>query len=172
MLRFYPRFGETLWASVWPAAVLAVTAAGALLIVEAGVAFPSSLSYAREFWTDPWLAWRHLWLGNAVSYLTLAGPLAILIGFRRRFTESIWDRPPERRKFLGLSVLLLALALISYPVFDASGLKLAPDIRISMALLPAPVAMVMASRFRVNGASAAMLIMAPVMILSLCGPYA
>jgi signal transduction histidine kinase len=172
MWRFYPRFTEPLWASIWPVAVVAVTAFGALPIVQAGVAFPSSLAYAREFWTDPWLAWRHVWLGNAVSYLALAGPAAILIGFRRRFRESIWNRPSERHAFFGLSALLLALAVISYPVVDASGLKLPADIRLSMALLPAPVALVMASKFRANGASAAMLILAPVMILSLCGPYA
>src|SRR6266496_5791222 len=172
MWRFYPRFGEPLWASVWPAAVLAVTAAGALLIVEAGVALPSSLAYAREFWTDPWLAWRHVWLGNSVTYLALAGPAAILVGFRRRLRDAIWRRPAERRAFFGLVVLLLGLAVISYPVFDASALDLPADIRLSMALLPAPVALVMASRFRANGASAAMLVLSSVVILSLCGPYA
>jgi signal transduction histidine kinase len=172
MWRFYPRFTEPLWAAIWPFAVLAVTAAGALLIVEAGVLLPSSAAYATEFTTDPSLAWRHVWLGNAVSYLVLAGPVAILIGFRERFRQAIWNSPEERRTFLGLAALLLGLGLISYPVFDASALDLPADIRLSLALLPAPVAMVMASRFRANGASAAILILAPVMILSVCGPYA
>jgi signal transduction histidine kinase len=172
MWRFYPRFTEPLWAALWPFAVLAITAVGALLIVEAGVLLPSSDAYASEFAMDPSLAWRHVWLGNAVSYLVLAGPVAILIGFRQRFRQVIWNCPEERRTFLGLAVLLLGLGLISYPVFDASALDLPADIRLSLALLPAPVAMVMASRFRANGASVAMLILAPLMILSVCGPYA
>lgn len=175
MLRafFVVRLGDPLFVALYTVAVLVLTAIGGLLLL-ATAALLRTLDLASPpiLADQAALAWRYWWLGHACSYLTLAGPAAVLVTLRRSLARTLFDKPAERRIFLGMAASLLLIALLTFPVVDLSWTGLPPDVRLALRLLPVPFALAMAVRFRANGASLALIILSPIIILSLTGPYA
>jgi len=170
---FYPRLNDPVLVALYAVAVLVLTAIGGLLVLAwarfslgVGIEAPSTLL------DRPALAWRHWWLGHACSYLALAGPAAVLVALRKRLARTLVEVRPERRTFLWMGAALLAASLLAYPIADLSWVGLPADVRLALRLVPLPFALAMASRFRAKGASTALLILTPVVILSLTGPYA
>lgn len=169
---FYARLGHPLYVAIYTVAVLAVTAIGGFLLV--GMAFlllGLGLDSPPVLIDYPGLAWRYWWLGRGCSYLTLAGPLAVLVVVRGALARVLRDRT-ERRTFLWLSAALLAVSLIAYPVVDLSWMGLPPDVRQALRLVPMPFAVVLAARFRAKGGASATLVLTLVVILSVTGPNA
>jgi signal transduction histidine kinase len=170
---FYHRFEDTLMVAAWAITVLLLCACGAAVMLLAAEVVPmSAADYAQELASSPALAWRYWWLGNACSYLTLAGPVAALVALRHRLKRVVVTPGQDRRRFIGLVVAVLVVSLCAFPVTDASWMGLPPDVALAKRLLPMPFAMVMAGRFRAYGAAVAILIFSLVAIASVTGPSA
>jgi signal transduction histidine kinase len=168
---FYERMTDELIVALYTGAVLGLTALGGLLLLGCAWLAPSvGIGVPQTILDQPGLAWRHWWLGYACSYLALAGPGAVLVAVRRSVALTLLDKGPERRAFLWMAGALVAASLLAYPIVDLSGLNLPPDVRISIPLIPLPIALAMASRFRVKGGAFAVLIFTPIVILSVTGP--
>ncbi|MES2137536.1 MAG: hypothetical protein V4502_10825 [Pseudomonadota bacterium] len=142
---FFHRFADPLVVGAWALAVLAVTAATAGLMV---VAVSNSSLAASEnlelFGGSLGAAWRYWWLGNACTFLSLAGPAATLVNLRHRLGMLLRRPGSERRNFIGLTVGLTLTSLFAFPVFDMSWRGFAPDVMLALRLIPVPFAMAMA----------------------------
>lgn len=170
---FFHRFQDTLMIAGWAITVLAVTAVGAAFMLAASEVLPmSGADYAQELAGSPGLAWRYWWLGDACTYLTLAGPVVTLVLLRDRLKRLLATPGQDRRRFFGLAIAVLVVSLLSFPILDMSWIGLSPDVVLADRLLPMPFAMVMAGRFRANGAAVAILTFSIVAIASVTGPNA
>jgi signal transduction histidine kinase len=170
---FYRRFDDTLMVAGWAATVLAVSAAGAAMMVFAAAALPmSTADFAREVAGSPGLAWRYWWLGSSCAYLALAGPVATLILLRARLFQVLATPGLDRRRFVGVALALFVVALFAFPVIDISWLGVPSDVVYAKRLLPMPFAMVMAGRFRAYGAAVGILIFSIIAIVSITGAAA
>ena len=78
----------------------------------------------------------------------------------------------DRRRFITLTVSLVCVSLLAFPVVDMSWVGFPPDVVFAKRLLPMPFAMAMAGRFRAYGVAVAILIFAIVAIVSVTGPHA
>lgn len=170
---FFHRFQDPLMIAGWAITVLAVTAIGAAFMLAASAVLPmSGADYAQELAGSPGLAWRYWWLGNACSYLALSGPVVTLVLLRNRLKRLLTTPGQDRRRFFTLALAVLVVSLFSFPILDMSWVGFSPDVVLANRLLPMPFAMVMAGRFRANGASVAILVFSIVAIASVTGPNA
>jgi signal transduction histidine kinase len=168
---FFHRFQEPMMVAAWAVAALALTAFSAFLMLVAASLLPMTQSeYAFELASNPWMAWRYWWLGNACTYLAVAGPIATLINLRHRLTLLVTTPGDDRRKFFGGAAALLVVSLIAFPINDMSWVGLPAEVAVATHLLPVPFAMAMATRFRANGASVAILIFTLIAAVSVVGP--
>ena len=170
---FWSRLGEPLAVAMWATMALAITAAGAGLMVALGSAIPlSPTAFAREWGGSDAMAWRTWWLGNACSYLTIGAPAAALVTLRHRLKRVLLARGWERRRFIGLVAAILVVTLFAFPIGDMSWLGLPPDVMLAKRLLPMPFVLALAARFRAYGSAIGVLIFSIVAVLSLTGPHA
>jgi signal transduction histidine kinase len=170
---FWSRLGDPLMVAMWAAAALAITAAGAGLMVALGSALPlSPAAFVREWGGSDAMAWRTWWLGNACSYMTLGAPAAALITLRHRLKHVLLSPGWERRRMIGLMTAVLLVSLFAFPIEDMSRLGLPPDVMLAKRLLPMPFVLALAARFRAYGSAIGVLIFSSVAVLSLTGPHA
>lgn len=174
MLRAYfiVRLGDPLFVALYTIAILGLTAVGGLAILASAQLLPGLGFESPPILADrPGLAWRYWWLGHACSYLTLAGPFAVVLVLRRSLARTFRD-PAQRRAFLGMASALLVASMAAFPIVDQSGLGLQADVRQALPLVAPTFAVAMATRFRAKGGSSAILILTLVVILSVTGPNA
>lgn len=155
---FFHRFADPVVVGVWAIAVLAATAVSALFkVVAADLLLPNDSDYAQALGGSVGAAWRNWWLGDACTFLAIAGPIATLINLRHRL-KRLLTTPGERGPFAALTVALAATALFGFLLADMPWLGFPPDVILAVRLLPVPFAMAMAAGFRANGADIAILI--------------
>ena len=168
---FYFRLKDPLALAGWSVTVLAVTAASALLMVVAaatlGLASDGDLQMLGG---SLGVAWRYWWLGNACTFLTLAGPVATLVVLRERLVVLVTTPGSHRRRFIGVTIGLVLSLLFAFPVFDMSWRGFTPDLLLALQLIPVPFAIALATRYRANGAAIATLIFTIVAVVSVTGP--
>ncbi len=170
---FWPRLGDPLVVGMWAVMALLIPAAGAALMVAAATILPMSPGdYAQELAGSSGMAWRYWWLGNCCSYLTLGAPMAALVTLRHRVKRLLSAPGWERRRFIGLILMILLVSLFAFPIADLSRLGLPPDVMLAKRLLPMPFVLAMAARFRAYGSAIAVLIFSSIAILSVTGPHA
>jgi signal transduction histidine kinase len=168
---FYHRLKDPLVLAAWSVTVLAVTAAAALLTVIAAACLGMGSSEdAVMLGGSLEVAWRCWWLGNACTFLTLAGPAATLVVLRHRLELLLTTPGSHRRRFIGVTIGLLLSSLFAFPVFDMSWRSFTPDLLLALQLLPVPFAMALATRYRANGAAIATLIFTIIAVVSVTGP--
>jgi signal transduction histidine kinase len=156
---------------VYQAGVLAILALGALATVTIAELplMPASV-YADEMAGNPALAWRHWWLGNSCAYLTIAGPAVYLVARRHKVGEELRGDPENVNRFVGMATALFISGSLFLSPFDLNFPE-APDVRLALMFIPAPIAFVMAACYRSHGLAAAMLILTPLAIMSAAGPH-
>lgn len=155
---FFHRFADPVVVGVWAIAVLAVTAVGALFKVVAADLLPlDDPDYPQALGGGIGIAWRNWWLGDACTFLAIAGPIATLSNLRHRL-KRLLTTPGERWAFAALTVALAATSLFGFLLANMPWLGFPPDVILAVRLLPVPFAMAMAGRFRANGAAIAILI--------------
>ncbi len=168
---FYYRLKDPLVLAGWSVTVLAVTAGSALLMViaAAGLGIGSG-EHAAMLGGSLEVAWRYWWLGNACTFLTLAGPAATLVVLRKRLELLLTTPGSHRRRFIGVTIGLFLSSLFAFPVFDMSWRGFTPDLLLALQLIPVPFAMALATRYRANGAAIATLIFTFIAVVSVTGP--
>jgi signal transduction histidine kinase len=156
---FFHRFTDPAIVGAWAIFVLAVTAVSALLIVAAARLLPTDApDYIHAIGGSLGVAWRNWWLGDACSFLALAGPVATLVTLRHRLKLLLTGS--ERGRFIALTTALAATSLFAFRLADMPWFGFPTDVILAIRLLPVPFAMVLAGRFRANGAAIAILIFA------------
>jgi signal transduction histidine kinase len=170
---FWARLGEPLMIALWATAALAITAAGAGLMIAMQSVVPlSSAALARELGGSDGIAWRTWWLGNACSYLSVGAPAAALITLRHRLKRMLASPGWERHRFVALVAALLVVTLFAFPITDMSSLGLPPGVMLAKRLLPMPFVLALAARFRAYGSAIGILIFSTIAVLSLTGAHA
>ncbi len=175
MLRAYflARLGDPLFVTLYTVATLVLTGLGGLAVLASAQLLPALGFESPPILGDrPALAWRHWWLGHGCSYLTLAGPAAVILTLRLRLARTLLEDRAQRRTFLWMASALLAASMVAFPIVDLSWLGLPADVRLALHLAPLPFALAMAVAFRAKGGSSALIILTLVVILSLTGPNA
>jgi signal transduction histidine kinase len=170
---FFHRLTEPVVVGAWAIMVLAVTALAAMLMVVAASTLlpPQSPREMQMLGGSLGIAFRSWWLGNACTFLALAGPVATLFNLKHRF-KLLLMTPSELRRFIALTVAVAATSLFAFKLADMPWLGLPPDVILPIRLLPVPFAVAMAARFRANGAAVAILIVATVGIYSVASAAA
>lgn len=170
---FLVRLGDPLFVALYTVAVLILTGIGGVAVLGIAQLLASLGFESPPILADrPALAWRHWWLSHACSYLTLAGPAAVMLILRRGLARTLLKDRAERRAFLWTAAAVLAASLVAYPIVDLSSVGLPPDVRQALGLVPLPFAVAMATRFRAKGGACAVIILTLVIILSVTGPNA
>lgn len=170
---FLKRFADPPMVGAWAIAVLLVTAGTAGLTVAAATALGIAAGDTLHlFGGSLGTAWRYWWLGNACTFLCLAGPAASLVELRHRLKLLLGARGSDRRRFIGLTAAVVATTLFAFPVVDMSWRGFTPDVLLALRLIPVPFVMAMTARFRANGAAIAILIFTLIAVLSVTGPAA
>ena len=170
---FLARLIDPLFVALHAVAALILTGIGGAALLAIAMLFTSlGLESPPVLAERPALAWRHWWLGHACSYLTLAGPAAVIVMLRRRMARTLLNDRAERRAFLWMAAAVLAASLIAFPIVDVTRVGLPPDVKQALGLLPLPFAVAMAARFRAKGGACAVIILTLVVILSVTGPNA
>ena len=174
--RYYPmirQVGRPDGVLVYSLTAFAICGLGAtLLIAAAGMVSMTSAEIGRELAGDPMLIWRHWWLGHTCAFVTIAAAIRFIILRGTKLREDLPDTSYERRAFVVMIGVLLAVGVVMFPIHDISPLGLPADVRIALTLVPAPFGFALAARYRGTGAAIAILILTPLAILSVTGPYA
>lgn len=154
-------------------ASLLITLVGATAAVTASSIFHfSGPDYGQELAGNAALAWRYWWLGHACSFVTIGGALTFLFQTTSCDRAEIFGDRKERRAFFAYSAGHAAIALTVLPLWDMSWVGLPADVRLALSFFPIMTSMLLASRFRGFGTSAAILISTAVAIGSVSGPNA
>jgi len=166
------RWCDPKWMSLYAVAVVALTAAGAILTVAIADAssFPPEV-YSRELGGDMGLGWRIMSLCNACSYLAIAGSIATLLR-AKPWVRSAFQDHSDRRDWIGMTGCLLLASLVCFPLFNPHLMSIPPDVELARRTVPMVFVLAMAARFRTKGAAVALLIFAPIALFSIGGPTA
>lgn len=152
---------------------LLISLVGATIAIVLTTRFHLSVAeVARKLAGSGPLAWRYWWLGHAASFVTITGTLTFIKQTTAKDRAEILADAREKRAFAGYVAVHTAVALIVLPLWDSSSLGLPADVRLGMAFLPIISAIMLASRFRGFGSSAAIVITTIVGVYSVGGPNA
>jgi signal transduction histidine kinase len=132
----------------------------------------SVLEVAKSLGGGGPLAWRYWWLGGACSFVTITGTLTFIRQTTAADRAEILGDWKERRAFLGYVAVHAGVVLVVLPIWDESWMRVPPDVRLGMSFLGIMTSLMLASRFRGFGSSAAIVISTIVAMYSVAGPNA
>lgn len=146
---------------------------GATAVVVATTGFDLSvLEAAKKFAVAGPLPWRYWWLGHACSFVTITGTLTFIRQTTAADRAEIFGDPKEQWAFMAYTAVHALVNLAVLPLWDASWIGLPADVRLGLSFLGIISSIMLASRFRGFGSSAAILISTAVAIYSVTGPNA